>query len=77
MQRLHNCLEGLRRLEGTVTASGALTGPTLGTRAAGRVSPFVRYRWDLAGHLSLRGLGSIFLYIRKYFSGVTEESPWK
>lgn len=23
------------------------------------------------------GLGSIFLYIRKYFSGVTEESPWK
>lgn len=77
MRCLHKCLEGLGRLEGTVTTSGALIGPTLGTSAVGRVSPVVRYRWDLAGHLSLRVLGSIFLYLRKYFSGVTEESPWK
>lgn len=77
MQCLSKRLEGLGRLEGTMTASGTLIGPTLGRSAAGRVSPPVRYRWDPAGHLSLRVLGSILLYRRKYFSGVTEESPGK
>ena len=36
-------LRGTRRLEGAVTAPGALTGPTLGMSEAGRVSPFVLY----------------------------------